>query len=1129
MDTRASITTWRLNDTPTSRRTEFNVRPGQIKRLILSLMFVVYAGTIAMAQHSSNAYRDLADSLYRHHHYHHAAGYYEKALKKATNPGYLMLQLGKCYDKLSKPLLAEQWFRMAAQKRAKFTDEDYYLYAESLIAQQKYERADSLLEHILAIYPEMSMAQTALDDIRNLDRFYSDSALYRIGHLNINTDVAEFSPVYYKDGIVFTSARQEGALKKKYHWDKSHYLNLYYSRKTDTGFTAAELFEKDLNTRHHDGPAAFYGNYENMIVNRNQRTPVSGREDIYEMYPGLYDARFNSRKGDWDVTPLPFNDPRYSFLHPSISEDGNTLYFASDIPGGYGGLDLYRVTRKDGSWSEPFNLGPAVNTLEDDAFPHFADNTLYFASTGHGGLGGLDIFKSEQTQNGFSPPVNLGYPINSFADDLSFVTDSLQRMGYFSSARKGNDDIYSFEKQDRRIRLFAHIYDGETMQPLGNANIQVMSNGREDLTLVANQEGDFTFDMTKDISFIVVGSRDDLIGMTVGVADSTKFVRIPAYRDTMRLACIGFIKNETGLPQVATHISIVDRTTGQTIDHPGDQSDIFFRGEKGHQYHIEAVNSLGNRAHHDLSIAKDDKGTKVFTIILRNTPAKLAMAARVFRADDNQPVPNADVRIITFGEEDQELKTKPDGVVDFRLTDGQAYVVIATQDGLSGMHSGMAEVSQQKDFIIHPVPLYGDKPDAVLAMGLITNRKGEGIDNFRATVTDKISGQTVDARANRGLLTFIGDKGGIYDVKIEHDNFETALTRVEIPSDAEGAHKFSVVMRQKTKDKSPSELIAPLMVAANIPASLLFLDTEDGTSKAFISSENKVEEIQEKNGELTVQQGKEKKTLGKGTIAELRTDPEKVLNRQGLTSVEPTLLRTVYFEFDKHHLDAEALERLADVRKVLDNHPGLRITVSGHADDRGSDSYNERLSRRRSGAVEKYLIAQGIDKDRIILKAYGESRPAIPCMGSFCSEDDHRLNRRAEFLLAGAEGVEDIRSAPDPQKVSRSSGNTLNAHTVESLLIKCGDQTIDGVSYIVNIGVYKKQHDLKFPDLAGIGTVESVTKKGATYYFLTGFHTLSEAETARKQAVMKGVPDASISVYRNGEKIQLDELAALVQ
>lgn len=1098
-----------------------------MKKIVTSALAVFFAVTVALGQHSSNAYRVLADSLYKHHHYQFAADYYEKALKKAENPGYLMLQLGKCYDKVNKPLVAEQWFRMATKKRASFTDLDYYLYAEALIAQQKYERADSLLEYVLSIHPEMPMARTALDDLRNLDRFYADSALVKINYLPLNSDVAEFSPVRFKDGLIFTSARQEGAMKKKYHWDNSHFLNLYYARKTDTGFANAEVFEKDLNTRHHDGPASFYNNFGKMIVNRNQRLAVHGREEVFEWRPGLYDATFNSKKSDWEVTLLPFSNPSYSFAHPAVSEDGNTLYFSSDMPGGYGGMDIYRVTRVNGVWGTPFNAGPVVNTVEDEVFPFFVANTLYFSSTGHGGLGGLDIFISTQTINGFSPPVNAGYPINSFSDDLSYVTDSLQREGYFASARKGNDDIYSFRKTDPKIRLLAHIYDGESLKPLSGASIQVMTHSGEDQNLMADNDGNFGLQLPKDEAYVIVGTQGDYIGMVADVADTAKHHRIPAYRDTTRLACIGFIKNNFGLPQTAAVINIIDLTTRQIIPHAGDQSIIAFLGEKGHSYHIEAIHALGNKATHQLDIAKSDRGTKEFTIILDTAPVPLPMAARVFRADDNQPIAGAEIRVLTFGEEDQQLTSGNDGIVDFALAQGQAYVVIASKDGLSGMHSGTAEVSQQRDSVIHPVPMFGDKLNSVIAMGLVSNRKGDAIDNFRATVTQKNTGVEINLQASRGLLTFPGEQGGSYSVKVEHDNYETLHSDVVLPSDGADVHRFSLIMREKAGREN--NLTAPLMVAANVPATLLFIDTEDGKSKAFISTDNQVNEVREKNGELTVQQGRDNKSLGKGTIAELRTDPRKMLAEKGLSNVSPMLLRTVYFDFDKYNLDEEDIDRLTDVRNVLDNQPGYELTISGHADDRGKDSYNERLSRRRANAVARYLIAQGIDRSRIIMKAYGESRPAIPCLSGDCTEDDHRMNRRAEFLLQGSSGPE-LNSEPDEhKKITAAAARPGKEGTLQTLLTDYGNKSVEGVSFRVNIGAYRKKHDLSFPELAGIGTVESIHRKGITYYYLATYRTLAEAEQARLNAVEKGITDASISVYRNGDKIQAEEFAALVE
>lgn len=901
------------------------------------LLFVLFCATYAHGQHSSNAYRILADSLYRHHHYQYAAEYYEKALKKAPDPGYLMLQLAKSFDKLSKPATAEQWFSMAASKKAKFDDEDYYLYAEVLIAQQKFAKADSLLQRAINRYPDLNLAQQTLNDLRNVDKFYADSALFKVSHLSINSEVAEFSPAYFKGGLVFTSARFEGALKKKYHWDNSSFLNLYYTAKTPNGLGAPVLFEKQLNTRHHDGPAIFFDNFGSMILNRNQRMPASGREEVFEMRPGLFEGIYDTRKSDWIVSPLPFNNPEYSFSHPWISEDGNTLYFASDIPGGKGGLDLYRATRIGGVWGTPENLGAAINTIEDEAFPFFVQNTLYFASTGHGGLGGLDIFFSNATPTGFSMPVNAGYPINSFADDFSLITDSLQLEGYFASSRKGNDDIYSFKKADPRIHLLAHIYDGHTKLPLGNAHIEVITNGGDDQILTADERGNFEFLLPRHTPYIVVGTKDDLLGMVSDVADSTKTHHIPAYRDTTTLACIGFVKNDLGIPETATAAEVVDLTTGEKTPYSLNQSIISFRGKKGHNYNVIAQNARGNTGSHQLSIAAHDKGKKIFTITIPTT----------------------------------------------------------------------------------------------------------------------------------GTLA---------------DN--------------------------------------------NTPSTLLILDTEDGGSKAFISSNNDVKEVTEKDGELHVNNEK----IGRGTLADLKTNPSKVLEENGLGHVTTMALRNVYFDFDKWSLDDDDMARLLDVKNVLNNQSAYQLTISGHADDRGEDNYNEKLSRRRSDAVAMYLISQGVDKRKIVLKAYGESKPYVPCPTGDCSEDDHQLNRRTEFLLQAAGTV--IASQPDARHVAsnrRSATSPAVSPSFSELLQRHGNTSIDGIRFRVGVGAFRLKKDLKFPELASVGTVKTEVRNGITYYFLDGYTTLAAAERARLEAVAKGVVDATITVYHNGDRIKMEDFAALAR
>ena len=395
-------------------------------------------------------------------------------------------------------------------------------------------------------------------------------------------------------------------------------------------------------------------------------------------------------------------------------------------------MDLYRVVRKNGVWGTPYNLGPAVNTAENEAFPFFIDNTLYFASNGHGGLGGLDVFVCTKTLNGFTPPVDLGYPINTTTDDFSLVTDPTQRKGYFSSARKGNDDLFSFEKVTGKIRILAHIFDSLTDESLGSANIEVFTNSGNDLTLIADELGNFDFELPEEVAFVVIGTKDDKIGMTADVADLPKTERIAALSDTSSVACIGLIQNEEGFPRKASIISVVDELTGENLIHPGDRSMVTFMGEKGHSYKVDIENEQGTKASHQVVIQADDDSTKTWVMVLPDIQKQMTLAARVFRADDNQPLDNADVTIVTFGEADQELTTDADGLVDFTLAEGMSFVIIGSKDNYSGMNSGIAEKGADKQSMIHPVACYTDIPNPVLAMGRVTDRSGIPIDGYKA-------------------------------------------------------------------------------------------------------------------------------------------------------------------------------------------------------------------------------------------------------------------------------------------------------------------------------------------------------------------------------------------------------------
>lgn len=223
-----------------------------------------------------------------------------------------------------------------------------------------------------------------------------------------------------------------------------------------------ERFSEKLNSPYHEGIVAFNSDYTEIYVTRNRRNPQTTANQVF---PLEIMRSQNANDSAWTaLEPLPFNNDNYSVAHPSLTPDENRLFFSSDMPGGFGGKDLYVSEKTDGQWGRAVNLGPAINTEGDELYPFYENKRLYFASDGQVGLGGLDVFFVNDLSNGdWSEVENPGAPINSTSDDFGIIVIPGGQFGYFTSNRAGGaggDDIYSFYKG--RSRIFFDLTDATT-------------------------------------------------------------------------------------------------------------------------------------------------------------------------------------------------------------------------------------------------------------------------------------------------------------------------------------------------------------------------------------------------------------------------------------------------------------------------------------------------------------------------------------------------------------------------------------------------------------------------------------------------------------------------------------------
>ena len=365
--------------------------------------------------------------------------------------------------------------------------EDYYRYAQCLKSLQQYAESDKWMETFIRISRVDGRAARFTQNRNYLEVIEANSGNFDVSLAEFNSKASDFAPSFGKDGVVFSSARDTGRIVKNIHkWNKSPFLNLYVAKiAEDSTLTDVDKLSRKLNSKAHESSTVFTKDGKTMYFTRNNFDKKFGRDD--QGVSRLKIFRAEMVDGDWDnIQELPFNGTNFSTAHPTLNKEEDKLFFASDMPGTFGASDIYYVDiYKDGSYGLPINLGADINTEGRETFPFISENnTLYFASDGHPGLGGLDVFATQINKGTSSEIRNLARPINTDEDDFAFIIDEEAKEGFFTSNRKdgiGDDDIYQFVMKERleiecNREISGVVRDKNSMDVLANANVQIFNN-----------------------------------------------------------------------------------------------------------------------------------------------------------------------------------------------------------------------------------------------------------------------------------------------------------------------------------------------------------------------------------------------------------------------------------------------------------------------------------------------------------------------------------------------------------------------------------------------------------------------------------------------------------------------------
>ncbi|MEM6270714.1 MAG: OmpA family protein [Bacteroidota bacterium] len=641
-------------------------------------------GSVAMAQ---NAYIERANGYFDKEAYPDAIRMYEKGFAQDDKDAVTDWQtakehLAESYYALRETEKAEMWYARATKQSKKA--EVHYAFGQVLKSNGKYDEASEAFLRYGELSRDVKGARAMVEACEEARDLLESPEGWTLSPLDVNTAASDFGPVVLGQDLMFASARPRGFWSRFLNMrNRNLFYDLYRAgRKGPVSFETPKLVRGALKSRFHDGPVTFTKDQNTVYFTRsNHRAGKLQRDDNNRAHLTIYRAELSGKKYR-KARALPFNDDAYSCGHPALDPKGKFLIFSSDMPGGQGGSDLYMVERKGDSWGQPVNLGPQVNTAGDEMFPYLGWNgQLFFASDGHAGLGGLDIFSSTLENGQYGGAVNLGIPLNSAQDDFSLVWTKGGR-GYFSSNREGVDNLYFFQ---RKVPAELLVVNSQTGQPVEGASVRVLGVDSKEIRGATDAAGQFAFEGKWNAGYRVSVEMEDHAPTQMQFATGNRSVAGPQQvevplRKYLIVEVDGNVAEADGGKAVAA----------ASISLEGERNDLDLRSDAQGNF-ASRVDTLSDytavtlRSGYIPTIQEfSTRGIEVETDLplrVRMRKGKyLYVTGLTVDKQSGEPVSGASLRVFEESQEKviYDLKSRPDGKFHLVLEEGKDMHLIGT-------------------------------------------------------------------------------------------------------------------------------------------------------------------------------------------------------------------------------------------------------------------------------------------------------------------------------------------------------------------------------------------------------------------------------------------------------------------
>ncbi len=992
--------------------------------LINTLLALISGQTFAQkkpARVKPNPTLILADKHYNNLEYYLAAHEYARVLRGDSLNAYSMYQLAECYRNYFDYKLAEVFYLKVAQRfRDKYPLARFWYatmlkdngnYKKAIDNYEKYreEHVDTDLETELyreKAYQEIVGCKLAIEDGLKPKKDYGFKCLPK----PVNSYEGDYSPVIFENDtfLTLTSSRRGSVGGHRDNSLGGAFTDVYrFQKSNDTIWEVVkhnqlnDEFNK-LNTEYNESSGSFTGDEKKYYFTRCDELI---KVDNFEEFNCIVYVSYG-KNGKWEK-PVRLNEnintPGQWNSQPSISPDGNILFFASKRPGGLGMQDIwYSTCNGDDQWGPPINLGDKINTLFSDLSPrYYADQkVLFFSSTGHGGHGGLDIFMTKE-DDGFQTIINLGYPFNSNRDDFYFVLGD--KKGYITSNREGgigNDDIYTFDVKSKKNIIHAIELPDDTITD--DALIPVAKESREE----------HIADIPKDTD-----GASKLAQITGNVTDSISLKPSPNIEVSL----------------LDEHGDVIAKTT------TNDQGVYNFNNLPNNK---EFKVVMRNPDHKNLAYLTSKPNISYTTVAIEprqeliskigkynaTTPKMLSVSGIIADSVSKKPAPNTEVQIQDeVGNVLLTVTTNERGEYKFENLPANATLkVVLTNPN-----------PKEKSFIkAKPVLKYSDIPEQLVEKEeLITSvSKNDLVEAKSFIVQGVITSKTTNKPVSKGQVHIIDEFGSIVksvtpdangNYKIEAvagnkdykvvfrtsakstDEFQTGNAKVTIVPKSTISPTTSALIATVEKDQLPdakSIVIEGTILydktrkpAAN--ATILLMDENGKTLKTSKTDKNGYYKFSNlpagKTYKVVLQQGN-------GNSEDVKYYADKVNVKGSVEVGSKNLFENIYFDFDSYELRSEAQKVLDDLITYCKNDPAIQIELYANTDSYGSSQYNRILSANRGKVAVDYLVSKGLNQSSMVINAVGENKS----IATNESELGRQLNRRVELYVLGAPNIQ---------------------------------------------------------------------------------------------------------------------------